>query len=134
MASSLDKLASYLTDLPLVTKEFQKDNYTAKQINLLKRKGVFPYDHISSFDSLQETSLPSQDKFYNSLNDCQISWKDYHHATQVWNDLSIDSLGKYSDIYLKTDVLLLADVFEAYRDADLKTYGLDPTHYYTSAG
>ena len=134
MASSLDKLASFLTYLPIVTQEFQKDNYAANQINLLKRKGVFPYDYISSLDSLEETSLPSQDKFYNSLNDSQISMEDYDHATQVWNKLSIQTLGEYSDTYLKTDVLLLADVFEAYRAADLKTYGLDPCHYYTTPG
>ena len=134
MESSLDKLASFLTYLPLVTKEFQKDNYAANQTNLLKTKGVFPYDHISSLDSLEETSLPTQDKFYNSLNDSQISMEDHDYATQVWNKLWIQTLGQYSDVYLKTDVLLLANVFEAYRAADLKTYGSDPCHYYTTLG
>ena len=62
----------------------------------------------------------------------QIPMEDYIHATQVWNDLSIDRLGEYSSILLKTDVFLLAQVFEAYRDSDQKTYGLDPYYYYTT--
>lgn len=133
MASSLDKLASYLSELQIVEKEFTKE-YTPAQIELLKRKGVFPYDYISSFDKLKEIKLPSQEDFYNDLNNSHISNDDYDHAKKVWEAFSIQSMGEYSDIYLKTDVLLLADVFEAYRSTDMKTYGLDPAHYYTTPG
>ena len=134
MASSLDKLASYLTDLPILTKQFQKDSYTSHQIQLLQRKGVFPYEYISSFDKLKETQLPTHEDFFSSLNDSNVSEADFQHAKQVWKDLLIKSLGEYSDLYLKTDVLLLADVFEAYIEVVKRIYGIDPANYFTFPG
>ncbi|XP_031781361.1 uncharacterized protein LOC116416574 [Nasonia vitripennis] len=113
MASSLEKLASYLEKLSIAEEEFQLD-YTTDQTELLKRKGVFPYDYISCFDKLKETELPTKEEFYNKLNDSHISDDEYEHA--------------------KTDVILLADVFENFRDNCLEAYGLDPAHYYTTPG
>ena len=63
-----------------------------------------------------------------------ISDKDYKHAQQVWNTMDKKTLGEYSDIYLKTDVFLLADIFQNIRSTCLKHYELDPTHFYTSPG
>ena len=134
MASSLDKLASYLTDLSILTKQFQKDSYTSHQIQLLQRKGVFPYEYISSFDKLKETQQPTHEDFFSSLNDSNVSEADFQHAKQVWKDLLIKSLGEYSDLYLKTDVLLLADVFEAYIEVVKRIYGIDPANYFTFPG
>ncbi|KAL7298974.1 hypothetical protein TKK_0008073 [Trichogramma kaykai] len=75
MASSLDKLASYLDQLPILQKVFEKD-YNETQINLLKRKGVFPYEYVSSLEKLQDTTLPSIEEFHSSLTDSDISAED----------------------------------------------------------
>ena len=63
-----------------------------------------------------------------------ISDQDYEHAQQVWNTMEKKTLGCYHDTYLKTDVLLLTDVFETFRNTCLKNYKLDPAHFYTAPG
>ncbi|XP_055388367.1 uncharacterized protein LOC129616887 [Condylostylus longicornis] len=132
MSCSLDTLASYLNSYPILESEFKDMNI--EQINLLKRKGVYPYDYFENFDIFLENRLPSIDKFYNKLNNSAISEKDYIHAQKVWQTLKIKNLGEYSDLYLKTDVLLLADTFEQFRLSCHQTYSLDPAHYYTLPG
>src|SRR6185369_7071584 len=86
-------------------------NYTQEQIALLCRKGVYPYEYINSFDRFLETELPSIEKFYSRLSRSNISQEDYEHAQKVWKTFGCKNLGNYHDIYLKTDVLLLADVW-----------------------
>ena len=44
------------------------------------------------------------------------------------------TMGEYHDLYLKSDILLLADVFENFRKTCLQYYKLDPYHYFTSPG
>ena len=102
--------------------------------SLLTRKGVYPYDYVSSLDKLSETQLPPKEEFYSKLNDEHISDEDYKHAIRVWDTLGCKTIKDYHDIYLKSDVLLLADVFENFRKTCLKHYKLDPAHYYTSPG
>ena len=63
-----------------------------------------------------------------------VSKEDYQHAQRVWKEFGIHNLGDYHDLYLRTDVALLANVFEAFRDTCLKHYKLDPAHFYTSPG
>ena len=60
-----------------------------------------------------------------------ITNDDYNKAKQTWKRFGIKSMGEYHDLYLKTDVLLLTDVFENFRDMCLSYYGLDPVYYYT---
>ena len=110
------------------TKEIFKEN-----INLLTRKGVYPYDYVSSIEKLTETQLPPKDQFYSKLND-EVSDEDYQHALNVWTTFRCKTIRDYHDLYLKSDVLLLADVFENFRKTCLKHYNLDPAHYYTSPG
>ena len=102
--------------------------------SLLTRKGCYPYDYVSSIDKLKETKLPSKEAFYSKLYDENISDEDYQHANQVWNTFNCQTLQDYHDLYLKSDVLLLADVFENFRKTCLKHYKLDPCHYYTAPG
>ena len=111
------------------TKEIFKEN-----VNLLTRKGVYPYDYVSSTEKLSETQLPPKDQFYSKLNDEDITDEDYQHALNVWNTFKCQTIKDYHDLYLKSDVLLLADVFENFRKTCLKHYKLDPAHYYTSPG
>ena len=101
--------------------------------SLLTRKGCYPYDYVSSIDILKETKLPSKDLFYSKLYDEHISDEDYQHAIKVWKSFNCKTKD-YHYLYLKSDVLLLADVFENFRKTCLKHYKLDPCHYYTAPG
>ncbi|XP_025271320.1 uncharacterized protein LOC112639960 [Camponotus floridanus] len=101
---------------------------------LLTRKGVFPYEYVDSVERLRATRLPPRESFYSSLTGDIVSESDYAHATRVWKRFSVETLGEYSDLYLKTNVLLLADVFENFRAACLESYGLDPAYYFTLPG
>ena len=78
--------------------------------------------------------LPSKEAFYSTLKGEGISDEDYSHAKHVFKRFHCQHLGDYHDLYLKSDVLLLADVFENFRDICLEYYGLDPCHFYTSPG
>ena len=115
------------------------DFYNAKEIfsenvNLLTRKGVYPYDYVSSNEKLSETQLPPKEEFYSKLNDEDITDDDYQHAINVWNTFKCKTIRDYHNLYLKSDVLLLSDLFENFRKTCLKNYNLDPAHYYTSPG
>ena len=64
----------------------------------------------------------------------RVKDQDYEHACKVWRDFGIRNLGEYHDLYLRTDVILLANVFESFRKVCLDNYGLDPAHFYTAPG
>ncbi|KYN27900.1 hypothetical protein ALC57_02694 [Trachymyrmex cornetzi] len=134
LSSSLDKLASFLNknELRILQCEFQ--NLSEDDFKLLIRKGIFPYEYIDCADKLQDTHLPSRESFYSSLTGDTVSENDYAHAVNVWQQFSVQTLGEYNDLYLKTDVLLLADIFENFRDKCIESYGLDPAYYYTLPG
>ena len=115
--------------------DFHNTKYVFRSnTSLLTRKGVFPYDYVSSLDKLSETQLPPKDEFYSKLNDEDISYEDYQHAINVWNTFGCKTIKDYHELYLNSDVLLLADVFENFRQTCLHHYKLDPAHYYTSPG
>jgi len=109
-------------------------NCSKEQIELLVQKGVYPYDYMNSWEKFEELELPSKSKFYSKLNDSSITKKDYERAKKVFKLFKCKNLGDYHDIYLKTDVLLLADVFENFRKTCMNNYKLDPAHFYTSPG
>ena len=103
-----------------------------KKLRLMIRKGVYPYEYMAGWEKFEETGLPPKDAFYSSLNMKGISDQDCEHAQQVWNTMKKKTLGCYHDTYLKIDVLLLADVFEEFRNTCLKNYKLDPAHFCTA--
>lgn len=78
--------------------------------------------------------LPSKSKFYSSLTDENVSDSDYAHAQKIWRKFNIKTLGEYSDLYLLTDVLILSDVFENFRNLCLSTLNLDASYYLTAPG
>ena len=134
MSSSLDQLVSNLPKDSFNYTDLEFKDLEPYQLELLKKKGVYPYSYMDSFKRFEETELPSIDQFYNDLNNTAISESDYQHAREVFKSFKIKNLGEYHDLYLKTDVLILADVFENFRENCLKYYRLDPAHYYTSPG
>ena len=130
MSSSLDALSKNLS-----RERFREMNKVfADDTDLLIRKGVCPYDYMDSFDKFNETVLPPINEFYSQLNDSGVDEKDYAHAQKVWTHFDIKNMGEYHDLYLKTDVILLTDIFENFRDVCLKNCKLDPAWYYTSPG
>lgn len=119
----------------LFESEFQlTDGYTLQQIAVLKKEGVFPYDYVSSLQKLTGRTLPQKRNFYSSSYDADISDEDHSYAENVWRTFNIADLGAYSDLYLKTDVPLLAKVFKSIRINCRQLYGSDPAHYYTTPG
>lgn len=112
MNSSLDKLSSYLQDYPILRSQFP--GYSDELFTLLCRKGVFPYSYVDCEEKLKENELPSIEKFDDLLCGKSISSEEYAHAKHVWESFGIKDLGEYSDLYLKTDVMLLAEVNHFY--------------------
>ena len=149
ITASLDKLVSMTkydnTDEKERSKWVLRDNWqsnfrysskndiikTEKCLDLLTEKGVYPYDYMNSFDKFNDEHLPSKEQFYSRLTEEDITNDDYTKAKQIWKHFDIKNMGEYHDLYLKTDVLLLTDVFENFRDMCLSYYGLDPVYYYT---
>ena len=129
-------LQASLADLVknLKSSDFKNLNRVIKHnSSLVTRRGVYPYDYVTSINKLKETKLPLKEDFYSKLYDEEISDKDYQHTIHVWKTFNCQTLQDYHD-YLKSDVLLLADVFEKFRKTCLKHYKLDPCHYYTAPG
>ena len=136
----IDSFKFLQTSLANLVSNLQPDDFRntkrefKKNVDLLTRKGVYPYDYVSSLEKLSETQLPPKEEFYSKLNDEDISEDDYQHAINVWNTFNCKTIRDYHDLYLKSDVLLLADVFENFRKTCMKHYNLDPAYYYTSPG
>lgn len=127
---SLDKLSQTLesSQCSEIRKYFQDDT----KFNMIRQKGVFPYSYVDSFAKLDEQQLPSRDKFYDNLRGESVSDENYTRALKVWNTFNCSTLGEYSDVYLKSDVLLLTDIFENFRKVCLEKYKLDPAQYLTA--
>ena len=134
MSASLEKLICNLSKegqdkFPHMSTHFGVDN-----IGLLLRKQVYPYDYFDGPEKFAETTLPPKEAFKSSLTNENILETDYHHAQQVWQSFKIQTLGEYSDLYVLSDTLALADVFENFRNLCLNAYGLDAAHFYTAPG
>ena len=130
--SSLEKLVETLDDSQFV--HLTRFYPEKEKSDLLKRKGVFCYDYLTDKSVFEETQLPPKQSFYSKLTGQHISDKDYAHAAHVWKCFSMKTFGDYHDLYLKTDVLLLASVFEQFRNFSMAMYELDPAHFLTSPG
>ena len=83
---------------------------TDEKVSLLLRKGIYPYEHFDSFNKFSETRLHPRSAFFHSLKDEHISEEDYAPAQNVFKQFGCHSLGDYHDLYVKSDVLLLADI------------------------
>ena len=101
---------------------------------LLLRKGVYPYEYMDNWERFNETSLPSKESFYSNLNMEDIDDIVYRQGNNVFNKFKLNNLGDYHDLYVQSDILLLADVFENFRDMCIKVYELDPAHFVSLPG
>ena len=131
MNSGLDSLVKNLSnnDFKYLSQEF-----SGKFLELVKEKGVYPYEYMVSFKKFSENKLPDKSKFFTSLKDECISENDYQRANNVWNAFKMKTVTDYHDLYLITDVLLSTDVFTKFIKMCLDYYGLDPCHYFSSPG
>ena len=86
---------------------------------------------MDSWDKMEETELPPKEEYWNDLTQKHISEKDYERAKEIWDTFGLKTLKELHDLYMDTDVVLLADIFENFRNFSLKNYGLDPAHFST---
>ena len=112
MNYSLDKLVKNLNSEDF---KYLSEKFSDEKLELVKKKGIYPYEYFNSFKKNLNI-----DKFFSSLKDCRVSEKEYQRACDVWKVFEIKNLGQYHDLYLKTDVLLLCDVFEKFISVCLK--------------
>ena len=117
-----------------VSNIYQFCNGDLNKFILLLRKGVYPYEDMDNWEKFDETTLPPKEAFYSSLNLEDISDEDYAHAQKVWDVFEINNLGEYHDLYVQSDTLLLADVFENFRNMCLEIYELDPVYFVSAPG
>ena len=141
MQTSLEKLVKNMDK-----KDFHHTSkyFDGEKLDLMLRKGVYPYEYMDDVGKLAETKLPAKENFRSTLNSgeilgsgkgmepSEISDDDYEHAQNVFGVFECKNLAEYTGLYCKSDVLLLADVWEAFVDVCLEKYKLDPSHYITA--
>ena len=94
----------------------------SQKLGMLLKKGVFPYSWLDHESKLDATSLSSKASFFNDLSESPCTETDYDHATKVWRDFGVTSFKEYTDLYVKTDVLLLVDIFNRYRQECMRIH------------
>ena len=107
-------------------------SFCSKDLNkfvLLLTKGVYPYEYMDNWER-----LPDKESFYSSLNMENINDIDYRHGNNVFKKFKLKNLGEYHDLYVQSETLLLADVFENFRNKCIKMYELDPAHFLSLPG
>ena len=109
-------------------------NSNLNKFVLLLRKGVYPYEDMDSWEKFDETALPDKKAFYSKLNLEDISDEDYVHTQKVWDVFETRNRGEYHDLYVQSDAILRADVFENFRNMCLDIYGIDPVYFVSAPG
>ena len=113
---------------------YQFCNDDLNKFVLLLRKGVYPYENMHSWEKFNETTIPPIESFYSKLNLEDFTDKDYSHVQKVWEVFEIRNRGQYHDLYVQTDMLLLANVFENFRNKCIDIFGLDPVYFVSAPG
>jgi hypothetical protein len=134
LPSSLETLVSNLRKQGLHKFDLMKEAFGDKFKDLV-RKGLYPYEYMDSWEKFDQVNFPKIDEFYSSLRDEHVAKDDYLEAKRLYEDVfKCENLGQWHDIYLQTDTILLACVFEDFRRVAITNYGLDPTYYYSAPG
>ena len=89
---------------------------------------------MDSWERFNKTTLPNKKAFYNKLYLEDTTDEDYIHAQKVFEEFKLKNLGEYHDLYVQSDTLLLADVFENFRNKCIEIYKLDPAHVLSVPG
>ena len=131
MSTSLESLVNNLPDDGFNNLE---RCYKGEKLSLVKRKGFYPYEYMNSLERFKENKPPPKEAFYSRLTGEGISDEGYEHVKKVWKVFGMKTLQDYHELYNVTDVLLLADVFENFRNICMENYKLDPAHYFTAPG
>ena len=113
---------------------YQFCNKDINKFVLLLTKGVYPQEYMDNWERFYETSLPNKKAFYSELCLEDITDKDYTYAQKVFEEFNLKNLGDYHDLYVQSNTLLLADVFENFRDKCIEIYELDPAHFLSAPG
>ena len=113
---------------------YQFCNGDLNKFVLLLRKDVYPFEHMDSWEKFDENTLPPMEAFYSNLNLEDIIDEDYTHAQKVWNVFEVNNIGDYHYLYVQSDRLLIADVYENFRNMCLNVYELDPVHFGSAPG
>ena len=100
----------------------------------LTQKAIYFYDYASSYNIFYESCIPAREMFYNKQTQSDITDEDCEHAQKIFSKMRCKNLGDYMLLYVKTDALLLCDVFENFRELSLSYYGLDPCQYFSLPG
>ena len=131
LPDSLDNLGHNLPD----EFKFYTNIEFGKNWKLMSQKGFYPYDHYNCVERLNETQPPPIESFASKLKGgATIKADEYAHVHKVWREMGCKSGWDYMMIYLRSDVCLLADIFQQYRGKTLCDYEVDPAHYMTCPG
>lgn len=119
----------------IIDKDYQC-SYKIKEAKIVKPrvKGIYPYQFTDSFEKFNYNEVIPKEKFHDELNQKSISDQEYAQYLRVWQAIPKVTLGKYCELYLRTDICILADVFQSFREQCLECYSLDPCYFYTLAG
>ena len=128
MLKGLSDIAKSMDEFPILEKEFEGDT------DLLKQKGFYPYEYMNSSMKFKDKKLPEVEQFYSKLKRETITKDEYKHAQRVWEHYNCKTLLDYHNLYLKSDVLILADAFEKFRKFFLKHHEIDPCYCYSAPG
>ena len=132
LTGSLDSLSSKVPDHELDKYLSWLTDHDPIRHQLLKHKAVLPYDYLDSIQKLTIDRLPPREAFYNRLTEKEQDVESYHRARDIWHVFQCRTLKDYLELYIVLDVLLLAAIFETYRDSTFKHFNLDPAHYVSS--
>ena len=89
---------------------------------------------MDSWEKFNVNTLPNKTAFYNKLYLEGITDEDYIHAQKVFEEFKLKKLAEYHDLYVQSGTLLLADVFENFRNKCIEIYVLDPAHFPSARG
>jgi len=133
LPSSLDNLVQNLHNDGLELFKCTRRTFGDSDPNIF-RKGIYPYEHMADRKVFKETCLPPKEAFYSKLKMSDITDDEYEHAQQMWTRYGCQTMQDYTELYVKLDTVLLADVFEQFRRLAFRQYGLDPADCWTLAG